>query len=95
MIGADGRECTAVLIERGETAQAGRQRHLVKWNLSEREAGVLGLIAQGKTGPEISILLGIGHDTVRKHTSRILEKLGVENRTAAVAAAREFAPVGN
>lgn len=89
LIGADGRECTAVLVERGETAQARRRRLLVKWNLSEREAEVLGLIAQGKTGPEISILLGIEHDTVRKHTSRIFEKLGVETRTAAAAIALE------
>jgi DNA-binding NarL/FixJ family response regulator len=60
---------------------------LIKWELSEREAKVLSLIAAAKTGPEISILLRISHDTVRKHTSRILEKLSVETRTAAAAMA--------
>jgi DNA-binding NarL/FixJ family response regulator len=60
---------------------------LITWGLSEREAAVLSLIAEAKTGPEIAILLRISHDTVRKHTSRILEKLGVETRTAAAAMA--------
>ncbi len=87
MIGADGREYTAVLVERGETAESRRRRLLIKWGLTEREAAVLALIAEGKTGPEISILLRISHDTVRKHTSRIFEKLGVETRTAAAAMA--------
>jgi DNA-binding CsgD family transcriptional regulator len=89
MVGYDGRQYTNILIERGEASES-RQRQLVaKWGLSEREAEVLQFIAGGKTGPEISILLGISHDTVRKHTSRILEKLRVETRTAAAAMALE------
>ena len=87
MLSPEGREYTTVLIERGETFGSRRLRLLIRWGLSEREAQVLSLIAAAKTGPEISILLGISHDTVRKHTSRILEKLGVETRTAAAAAA--------
>lgn len=46
--------------------------------------------SSAQTGPEIAILLRISHDTVRKHTSRILEKLGVETRAAAASVAREF-----
>jgi hypothetical protein len=42
--------------------------------ISHREAEVLSFIAEGKTGLEISILLRIMHDTVRKHTSHIFEK---------------------
>jgi DNA-binding CsgD family transcriptional regulator len=75
-----------LLDEDDDTPRAARLR---SFGLSAREAEVLSLIAEGKTGPEISILLGVRHDTVRKHTSRIFEKLGVETRTAAAAMALE------
>ncbi len=83
MMAADGREYTAVLVERGESAAVRRRRMSARWGLSEREAEVLSFIGEGKTGPEIALLLAISHDTVRKHTSKILEKLEVETRTAA------------
>ena len=87
MVGSDEREYVTVLVERGETVESRRRRFIARWGLSQREAGILTLIAESKTGPEIAILLRISHDTVRKHTSRILEKLGVETRTAAAAIA--------
>jgi DNA-binding CsgD family transcriptional regulator len=84
MMATDGREYTAILVERGETVGARHLRMSARWGLSQREAEILSLICEGKTGPEIAVLLAISHDTVRKHTSRILDKLGVETRTAAV-----------
>ena len=57
--------------------------------LSDREAEVLALVGDGKTGPEISLLLNISHDTARKHLAHIFEKLGVENRTAAALMIRD------
>jgi DNA-binding CsgD family transcriptional regulator len=93
LIGADGREYINVLVERGETAESRRRRLIVRWGLSLREAEILWMIGEGRTGPEIAILLCISHDTVRKHTSRILEKLGVETRTAAAAIALSAAPL--
>ena len=89
MASQKGPACTTVLIERGETSAARQQRFRLRWGLTDREAGVLSLVSEGKTGPEISIILGISHDTARKHTSRILEKLGVETRAAAASIARE------
>jgi DNA-binding CsgD family transcriptional regulator len=83
MSGADGLTYCTVLVERGETEAARRRRISALWGLSEREAQILSFIGEGKTGPEIALMLGIGHDTVRKHTSKILDKLGVETRTAA------------
>ena len=83
MMAAGGREYSAVLIERGETARARRARVSARWGLSQREAQILSLIGDSKTGPEIAYLLAISHDTVRKHTSKIFDKLGVETRTAA------------
>jgi DNA-binding NarL/FixJ family response regulator len=52
--------------------------------LTPREAEILWWIAQGKTNPEIAIILEMKLVTVKKHVQNVLEKLGVENRTAAV-----------
>jgi DNA-binding CsgD family transcriptional regulator len=93
MTATDGREYTTVLVERGETAGARRRRISARWGLSQREAQILSLIGDSKTGPEIALLLAISHNTVRKHTSKILDKLGVETRTAAATIALDTAPI--
>jgi DNA-binding NarL/FixJ family response regulator len=51
--------------------------------LSEREIGVLRLIAAGKTNQEIGLALKISEKTVEKHVSAILAKLHVASRTEA------------
>src|SRR6266481_6173168 len=63
--------------------QGGTPRSLCALGLSEREAEVLYWVAAGKSSPVISLILGIGHDTVRAHLKRIFTKLGVENRLSA------------
>lgn len=62
---------------------------LVPLGLTEREADVLFWLAQGKSNPEICTVLDLRLTTVKKHVERILQKLGVENRTSAAAAAFE------
>jgi DNA-binding NarL/FixJ family response regulator len=57
--------------------------------LTPREAEVLMWVAQGKTNPEIAIILGISHRTVKKHLERVFAKLGLETRTAATRIAME------
>lgn len=57
--------------------------------LSHRESEILAWVTQGKTNPEISMILGISRRTVQKHLERIYIKLGVENRTAAAAIAAD------
>ncbi len=59
--------------------------------LTRREAEVLAYVAVGKTNPEIGIILGISWRTVEKHVEHILERLGVETRTAAAASALQAA----
>jgi LuxR family maltose regulon positive regulatory protein len=56
--------------------------------LSEREREVLQLIAQGLSNHEIAQRLFISLSTVKRHTANIYGKLGVHNRTHAVAQAR-------
>jgi LuxR family maltose regulon positive regulatory protein len=58
--------------------------------LSERELEVLKLLADGATNQEIAEELIIAVTTAKKHVSNIIGKLGVTNRTQAVARAREL-----
>lgn len=62
---------------------------LIALGLTPREAEVLFWFAEGKGAPEIAMIIGVSHNTARKHAQRVLEKLGVENRLAAVRVARE------
>lgn len=54
--------------------------------LTPRESEILFWITQGKSNPEIAIILTMQLVTVKKHVQNILQKLGVENRTAALRA---------
>jgi DNA-binding CsgD family transcriptional regulator len=51
--------------------------------LSAREREVLDWMTQGKTNAEIATILGISLHTVKRHVEKILQKLGVTNRSAA------------
>lgn len=52
-------------------------------DLSPRELEVLRLIAKGMSNKEIADELGIVEGTVKVHVTRVLGKLGVDDRTAA------------
>jgi len=67
-------------ILRGMTGNEVRQQ---KNKLSEREIEVLRLLTQGKLDEEIARELVLTEVTVRTHISRILFKLGLENRVQA------------
>ena len=58
--------------------------------ISDRELEVLRLLAVGKTNQQIAAELVVVLDTVKKHISHLLAKLGATNRTQAVARAREI-----
>ncbi|WP_294226453.1 helix-turn-helix transcriptional regulator [Prosthecobacter sp.] len=78
-------EVLARALEQRSVVEAQDHLPLRRAGLSRREAEVLHWMAQGKRDKEIAIILGISHRTVTHHVSAILAKLGVENRTAAVA----------
>ena len=52
-------------------------------DLTEREAAVLALVADGRSNPEIARQLEISLKTVQNHVSRVLTKMQVRDRTQA------------
>ena len=62
--------------------------------LTARELEVLGFLAAGKSNPRIAGELVITLDTVKKHVSHILDKLGAANRTEAVTRGQQLGLLG-
>jgi LuxR family maltose regulon positive regulatory protein len=58
--------------------------------LTGRELEVLRLLAAGRSNQRIARDLVVALDTVKKHVTHVLGKLGAANRTEAVARARDL-----
>ena len=58
--------------------------------LTARELEILALLAAGTPNPRIAKQLVVSLDTVKKHVSHVLGKLGAANRTEAVTRARQL-----
>lgn len=67
-----------------------QQTSVAPARLTARESEVLLWVARGKTNRDIAEILGMSPRTVNKHLEHVFEKLGVETRTAAAAAARRL-----
>jgi DNA-binding response OmpR family regulator/DNA-binding CsgD family transcriptional regulator len=85
VVDASGDAPAMVLFE--ERRPLGDYAPLKSLGLSEREAEVLYWISQGKSNPEIGVIIGAAAGTVKKHAENIFAKLGVEGRSAAMLAA--------
>jgi len=72
----------SAVVPSAEQPDAGRATRL-----SERERGILELVASGHGGNEIAEELNLGPETVKTHLRRTYSKLGVSDRAAAVAVA--------
>jgi DNA-binding NarL/FixJ family response regulator len=57
--------------------------------LTQREAEILGLIAEGLTNGEIAERLFLSNHTIKTHINRIFAKTGSRDRVAAIAYARQ------
>lgn len=58
--------------------------------LTPRERSVLELLAEGRSNRQIALRLGLTEGTVKGYVSAILDKLGAQDRTAAVVFARRI-----
>lgn len=66
------------------------ERKLRELGLTPREHEILGLIAEGLSNREIAERLFVSENTVKTHSSRVFDKLGVSRRTQAVQKGREL-----
>lgn len=71
-------------------AQPQRRPHKKNDLLSEREMGVLALLAEGKSNREIGSALELAEATVKMHVKSVCTKLKANNRTQAVVVARDM-----
>ncbi len=53
-------------------------------SLTDREKQVLKLVAEGHSNKEVAGVLGISVKTAMSHRERVMEKLGLHNRTELV-----------
>ncbi|WP_166254040.1 LuxR C-terminal-related transcriptional regulator [Marinobacter salicampi] len=74
----------------GVTNEAGETVSVLADPISEREQGVLELIAMGLSNQDIADKLHISLHTVKTHARRINAKLEVKSRTQAIVRAREL-----
>ncbi len=79
----------AELCDVGRLSAGSLNDTALKEPISDREMGVLELIAQGLSNQDIADKLFISLHTVKTHARRINNKLGVKSRTQAVVKARQ------
>lgn len=72
-------------VRSAPTESAARPAAPEDLGLSDREAEVMGLIAQGRSNREIARELVVSEKTVKNHVNRVFAKLGVPSRGAAIA----------
>lgn len=76
----------ALLLEKRPSGSPQTRLRYVR--LTQRENQVVPYLT--KTNRDIAKILGIGESTVKRHVENILEKLGVDNRAAAVERFQDF-----
>jgi two-component system nitrate/nitrite response regulator NarL len=84
---ARGRTVLAPEVQAGLVGEMRARSEPERPLLSQREADVLALIAQGLSAPEIAERLVISPSTVKTHIRNLFEKLDVSDRAEAVAEA--------
>ena len=72
---------TIILVQTPSGEAAGEEALAI---LTRRQREIMDWIAEGKTSAEAAIILGISPRTVEKHLEAVFQRLGVENRIAAM-----------
>jgi DNA-binding NarL/FixJ family response regulator len=71
-------------------AAAMRAGGTLRPRLSDQETAVLALVADGQSNPSIGAALNLAPSTVKTYLDRVFTKLGVRDRSAAVARAKDL-----
>jgi DNA-binding NarL/FixJ family response regulator len=79
----------ATLLAAAASGPGKAQARKLPDGLTQREAEILCLIAQGKTNPDIAAELYLSAHTVKSHINRIFAKTGSADRAAAIRYARD------
>jgi two-component system, NarL family, response regulator LiaR len=84
-----------VIVEREVMVPAGtpfalNEQRLQELAITKRELEILGLIAHGLSNREIAEKLFVSENTVKTHSSRLLDKLSARRRTQAVQRGKEL-----
>ena len=79
-----------LLTATGKSASRTAAKEAAIEPLSERERDVLRLLGTDLSGPDMARALMVSLNTLRTHTKNIYDKLGVNNRRAAVHRAEEL-----
>ena len=74
------RRVLAQFVDRSQ--KIGGKTLLQRKPLTEREKEILGMLVTGRSNKEISAPLGIEERTVKAHVSKLMRKVGVDNRVA-------------
>jgi DNA-binding CsgD family transcriptional regulator len=80
--GASGALAVLVVVERPPRPLPSGERLADRFGLSPRETQVALLLSERRSNSEIAAALGISPHTAKRHTERVLGKLGVSTRRA-------------
>jgi len=83
----------AAVVARLRGWQAHPPRH--RTPLSAKEMQVLSLVAAGQANKAVARAMDVSENTVKFHLKQVFQKLGVDNRAAAIAAALQRGYIGN
>lgn len=79
-----------VVVEVPATSAVRDEAQIAALGLTPRELEILTLIAAGLSNREIAERAFVSENTVKTHSSRVFDKLGVQRRTQAAQRAREL-----
>jgi DNA-binding NarL/FixJ family response regulator len=71
------------LVNRSDVAQGDGKGLVQRFGLTQAQARVLELLAEGRSNRQIGELLGLTEGTVKIHASAIIKAMGVSNRSEA------------
>ncbi len=76
------RRVLAKFVDQSQSRSIQGKPLLQRKPLTEREKEILGMLVTGRSNKEISAPLGIEERTVKAHVSKLMRKVGVDNRVA-------------